>query len=51
MSPFDPLAVLDEIQRLVPGYDVSRLNLLAGNDEHTQLVSIEPAADCRAIRS
>ena len=22
MSPFDPMAVLDEIQRLVPGYDV-----------------------------
>ena len=37
MSPFDPLAVLDEIQRLVPGYDVSRINLVAGNDEHTQL--------------
>ena len=38
MSPFDPLAMLDEIQRLVPGYDVSRLNLLAGNDEHTRIV-------------
>ncbi len=37
MSPFDPMAILDEIQRLVPGYDVSRLNLLAGNDEHTSL--------------
>ncbi len=24
MSPFDPTAMLDEIQRLVPGYDVSR---------------------------
>ena len=35
MSPFDPMALLDEIQRLVPGYGVSRLNLLAGNDEHT----------------
>ena len=35
MSPFDPMAVLDEIQRLVPGYDVSRTNLLAGNDQHT----------------
>jgi NADH-quinone oxidoreductase subunit G len=34
MSPLDPIAILDEIQRLVPGYDVSRLNLLAGNDEH-----------------
>jgi NADH-quinone oxidoreductase subunit G len=35
MSPFDPIALLDEIQRLVPGYAVSRRNLLAGNDEHT----------------
>jgi NADH-quinone oxidoreductase subunit G len=39
MSPFDPLAILDEIQRLVPGYDVSRINLLAGNDQHTNLMS------------
>jgi NADH-quinone oxidoreductase subunit G len=37
MSPFDPMAALDEIQRLVPGYDVSRMNLLAGNDQHTAL--------------
>jgi len=37
MSPFDPMAILDEIQRLVPGYDVSRMNLLAGNSEHTSL--------------
>jgi NADH-quinone oxidoreductase subunit G len=35
MSPFDPTALLDEIQRLVPGYAVSRRNLLAGNHEHT----------------
>ena len=37
MCPFDPVAILDEIQRLVPGYDVSRMNLLAGNDQHTTL--------------
>ena len=37
MSPFDSMAILDEIQRLVPGYDVSRINLLAGNDQHTTL--------------
>jgi len=37
MSPFDPTAILDEIQRLVPGYDVSRMNLLAGNSQHTSL--------------
>ncbi len=37
LSPFDPMAILDEIQRLVPGYDVSRRNLLAGNDQHTHL--------------
>ncbi len=32
MSPFDPLAVLDEIARLVPGYALDRVNLLSGND-------------------
>jgi NADH-quinone oxidoreductase subunit G len=37
LSPLDPVAILDEIQRLVPGYDVSRINLLAGNTEHTSL--------------
>jgi len=37
LSPLDPIAILDEIQRLVPGYDVSRVNLLAGNSEHTLL--------------
>ena len=39
LSPFDPTAILDEIQRLVPGYDISRLNLLAGNSEHTELAN------------
>jgi NADH-quinone oxidoreductase subunit G len=38
MSPFDPMALLDEIQRLVPGYDVSRRNLISGSDEHTTAV-------------
>jgi len=38
MSPFDPAALFDEIQRTVPGYDVPRLNLLAGNDVHTHAV-------------
>ena len=37
MNPFDPTAVFDEIQRLVPGYQVSRLNLMAGSDQHTRL--------------
>jgi NADH-quinone oxidoreductase subunit G len=56
LSPLDPMAILDEIQRLVPGYDVSRINLLAGNSEHTSLTksgasaahkpeSISPAND------
>ena len=44
MSPFDPMAILDEIQRLVPGYNVSRLNLLSGNDEHTSLSTGGPGA-------
>jgi NADH-quinone oxidoreductase subunit G len=39
MSPLDPMAILDEIQRLVPGYDVSRVNLLAGNGEHSTLTN------------
>ncbi len=37
MSPFDPMAILDEIQRLLPGYAVSRMDLLAGNAQHTAL--------------
>jgi NADH-quinone oxidoreductase subunit G len=37
LSPLDPMAILDEIQRLVPGYDVSRMDLLAGNSEHSSL--------------
>src|SRR5882724_730196 len=44
LSPFDPMAILDEIQRLVPGYAVSRANLLAGNSEHTALTSSGPGA-------
>jgi NADH-quinone oxidoreductase subunit G len=39
LSPFDPLALLDEIERLVPAYKLDRLNLFSGND-----VSTEPGA-------
>jgi len=39
LSPFDSWAILDEIQRLVPGYNLLRLQLLSGNDQH-----LEPAA-------
>ena len=50
LSPFDPMAILDEIQRLVPGYDkVLRLQLLSGNDQHLEtaasLVQIEGRKD------
>ena len=44
MSPLEPTAILDEIQHLVPGYDVSRINLLAGNDQHTTLSGSGPGA-------
>ncbi len=44
LSPLDPMAILDEIQRLVPGYDVSRMNLLAGNSVHTSLTKSGPGA-------
>jgi len=40
LSPFDPMAILDEIQRLVPGYALSRIQLLSGNDQH-----LAPAAN------
>jgi NADH-quinone oxidoreductase subunit G len=43
LSPFDPLALLDEIQRLVPGYapgpNFDRLNLFSGNDVRSELGS------------
>jgi NADH-quinone oxidoreductase subunit G len=39
LSPFDPSSVLDEIQKLVPGYKLLRLQLLSGNDQH-----LSPAA-------
>jgi NADH-quinone oxidoreductase chain G len=44
MNPFDPMATLDEIQRLVPGYDVSRVALLAGNDEHSGIEVMGPGS-------
>ena len=48
MTPFDPMAILDEIQRLVPGYDMSRANLLAGNSEHTSLAKAGASAAQKA---
>jgi NADH-quinone oxidoreductase subunit G len=36
LSPFDPLALLDEIERLVPAYKLDRLNLFAGNEVRTE---------------
>jgi NADH-quinone oxidoreductase subunit G len=36
LNPFDPLAVLDEIERLVPAYKLDRLNLFGGNDVPTE---------------
>jgi NADH-quinone oxidoreductase subunit G len=47
LSPFDPLAVLDEIERLVPGYTLDRLNLFGGNDVRTEpgFVPVSAIAD------
>jgi NADH-quinone oxidoreductase subunit G len=36
LSPFDPNALLDEIQRLVPGYDSDRTDLLSGTSQHVE---------------
>jgi predicted molibdopterin-dependent oxidoreductase YjgC len=51
LSPFDPFAILDEVQRLVPSYQVSRFELLAGNDVHVQspLVQIQPAPERHSL--
>jgi NADH-quinone oxidoreductase subunit G len=51
LSPFDPFATLDEIQRLVPSYSFSRLELLAGSDQHANsgLVQITHASDRRDL--
>jgi NADH-quinone oxidoreductase subunit G len=47
LSPFDPFATFDEIQRLVPAYGVSRFELLSGGDKpmRTDLVQIESTSD------
>ncbi len=47
VSPFDPFATLDEIQRLVPAYAVSRFELLSGRDKpmRTDLVQITLPTD------
>src|SRR5271169_4346363 len=37
MTPFDPMAILDEVQRVVAGYHVSADNVLAGNDQHLEI--------------
>jgi NADH-quinone oxidoreductase subunit G len=43
-SPFDPMAMLDEIQRLVPGYGISRIEVMSGNDQHTEISQMGPGA-------
>jgi NADH-quinone oxidoreductase subunit G len=56
MTPFDPMAILDEIQRVVAGYDISRVNLLAGNDQHLEIAESgagagsEAGTDCSGQR-
>jgi len=47
LSPFDPLAVLDEIERLVPAYTLDRLNLFGGNDVKTE-PGFVPVSDLKA---
>jgi NADH-quinone oxidoreductase subunit G len=51
LSPLDPLAVLDEIARLVPGYALDRINLLGGNDVRSETGSVQgfvPVSDLTA---
>jgi NADH-quinone oxidoreductase subunit G len=48
LSPFDPYAILDEIERLVPGYNLMRLQLLSGNDQHLSPAAT-PAKDASGL--
>ena len=45
LSPFDPFAILDEIARLVPGYNLPRFNLMGGNDVHVETPLVQITAD------
>ena len=49
LSPFDPLAVLDEIERLIPSYKLDRLNLFGGNDASTE-PGLVPVSELTARR-
>jgi NADH-quinone oxidoreductase subunit G len=49
LSPFDPLAVLDEIERLVPSYQLDRLNLFGSNDTKSE-PGLVPVSDLVSAR-
>ncbi len=51
LSPFDPFAIFDEIQRLVPAYAGHRMNLMAGGSLHSraELVQIDEVQDRRDL--
>jgi NADH-quinone oxidoreductase subunit G len=49
LSPFDPWAILDEIQRLVPGYSLLRLQLLSGNDQHLEPQAVPSTSNRRDL--
>ncbi len=49
LSPFDPLSVLDEIERLVPGYTLDRINLFAGNAVPTEPKATPRRAPANAL--
>ncbi len=51
LSPFDPLALLDEIERLIPGYKLDRINLFAGNDVHSELEATPGFVPVKALTS
>ncbi len=51
LSPFDPMALFDEIARLVPGYAVDRINLFGGNEVRTEPGFVPVAALASAASS
>lgn len=49
LSPFDPNALLDEIQRLVPGYDFDRIDLLSGASQQVQPAAFADAQQMASL--
>jgi NADH-quinone oxidoreductase subunit G len=51
LSPFDPIALLDEISSVVPGYQLDRINLLGGNAVRSEIGAASAFVPVAALHS